>query len=72
MRGWLFVGAALSVMLLAFAGGGLPLTELLAVGRDSALAGGIRDGFVSGLSALDLFQLALALFVGLTFRRFFA
>jgi hypothetical protein len=72
MRGWLFGGAVFSVLLLAFAGGGLPLTELLAVGRDSALAGGVRDGFVSGLSALDLFQFALALFVGLTFRRFLA
>jgi hypothetical protein len=70
--GWLLVGAALCVLLLAVAGAGLPLDELLAVGRDSALAGEVRDGFVPGLSALDLFQLALALFVGLTFRRFLA
>lgn len=70
--GWLLVGAALCVLLLAAAVGGLPLTELLAVGRDAALAGEVRDGFVPGLSALDLFQLALALFVGLAFRRFLA
>ena len=70
--GWLLVGAALCVLLLAAASGGLPLDELLAVGRDSALADGIRKGFVPGLSALDLFQLALALFVGLAFRRLLA
>lgn len=69
---WLLVGAALCVLVLAVAMGGFPLNELLAVGRDSALAGGVRDGVVPGLSALDLFQLALALFVGMTFRRFLA
>ena len=66
------MGAALCVLVLVTAVGGLPLNELLAVGRDSALAGGGRDGVVPGLSALDLFQLALALFVGLAFRRFLA
>jgi hypothetical protein len=70
--GWLLVGAALCVLLLAAASGGLPIDELLAVGRDSALADGVREGFVPGLSALDLFQLALALFVGLAFRRLLA
>jgi hypothetical protein len=66
------VGAVLCVLVLVTAFGGLPLAELLTVGRDAALAGGVRDGFVPGLTALDLFQLALALFVGLAFRRFLA
>jgi hypothetical protein len=46
--------------------------ELLAVGRDAILPGGVPGGAVPGLSALDLFQLALALLVGLAFRRFLA
>lgn len=70
--GWLLVGAALCALVLVAVVGGLPLNELLSVGRDSALAGVVRAGFVPGLSALDLFQLALALFVGLAFRRFLA
>jgi len=53
-------------------GGGPPLNALLAVGRDTVLPGGVPGAVVPGLSALDLFQLALALIVGMVFRRFLA
>lgn len=66
----LLVVAALGGLFLAAAGGVL-LNELLAV-RDTILPGVARGGAIPGLSALDLFQLALALIVGLAFRRFLA
>jgi hypothetical protein len=69
VAGLLLVGAALT--LLVAAAGGAPLNELLAV-RDAILPGAVRSGAIPGLSALDLFQLALALIVGLAFRRFLA
>jgi hypothetical protein len=70
--GWLLVTAGLCMLLFALIGGVLPLSELFALGRDTVLPGGVPAGVVSGLSALDLFQLALALFVGLAFKRFLA
>lgn len=66
----LLVGGALALLVFA-AAGGAPLNELLAV-RDAILPGAVRSGAIPGLSALDLFQLALALTVGLAFRRFLA
>jgi hypothetical protein len=70
--GWLLVTAGLCMLLFALIGGVLPLGELFALGRDTVLPGGVPAGVVSGLSPLDLFQLALALFVGLAFKRFLA
>jgi hypothetical protein len=70
--GWLLVTAGLGMLLFALIGGSLPLGELLALGRDTVLPRGVPAGVVQGLSPLDLFQLALALFVGLAFRRFLA
>ena len=72
VAGWSLAGAALYALFLAGVGGGLPMSELLAVGRDAVLPGGVPGGAVPGLSALDLFQLALALLVGMAFRRFLA
>ena len=69
--GWALAGVAFCALLFAAVGGGLPLTDLFAVGRD-VVPRGVPAGVVPGLSALDLFQLALALFVGLAFRRFLA
>jgi hypothetical protein len=60
------------MVLFAATGGGLPLNDLFALGRDAVLPRGVPTGVVPGLSALDLFQLALALFVGLAFKRFLA
>ena len=68
--GWLLVMAGLGMLLFALIGGSLPLGELLALGRDTVLPRGVPAGMVQGLSPLDLFQLALALFVGLAFKRF--
>ena len=70
--GWLLVTAGLCMLLFALIGGSLPLGELLALGRDTVLPRGVPAGVVQGLSPLDLFQLALALFVGLAFKRFLA
>ena len=70
--GWWLAAAALCTLFLAGVGGGPPLNELLAVGRDTVLPGGVPGAAVPGLSALDLFQLALALIVGMVFRRFLA
>jgi len=70
--GWLLVMAGLGMLLFALIGGSLPLGELLALGRDTVLPRGVPAGVVQGLSPLDLFQLALALFVGLAFKRFLA
>jgi hypothetical protein len=70
--GWLLVTAGLCMLLFALIGGVVPLSELFALGRDTVLPGGVPAGVVSGLSPLDLFQLALALFVGLAFKRFLA
>ena len=70
VAGWSLAGAALYALFLAAVGGGLPMSELLAVGRDAVLPGGVPGE--AGLSALDLFQLALALLVGMAFRRFLA
>jgi len=70
VAGWSLAGAALYALFLAAVGG--PMSELLAVGRDAILPGGVPGGAVPGLSALDLFQLALALLVGMAFRRFLA
>ena len=70
VAGLLLVGAAFALLVVA-AAGGAPLNELLAV-RDAILPGAVRSGTIPGLSALDLFQLALALTVGLAFRRFLA
>jgi hypothetical protein len=70
--GWLLVTAGLGMLLFAAIGGGLPLNELFALGRGTLLPRGVPAGVVPGLSALDLFQLALALFVGLAFKRFLA
>ena len=70
--GWLLVMAGLGMLLFALIGGSLPLGELLALGRDTVLPRGVQAGVVQGLSPLDLFQLALALFVGLAFKRFLA
>ena len=70
VAGWSLASAALYALFLAAVGG--PMSELLAVGRDAILPGGVPGGAVPGLSALDLFQLALALLVGLAFRRFLA
>jgi hypothetical protein len=70
--GWLLVTAGLCMLLFALVGGVVPLSELFALGRDTVLPGGVPAGVVSGLSPLDLFQLALALFVGLAFKRFLA
>lgn len=50
------------------ASGGGTTTELLAVGTDVRTRGA-PGGAVPSPSALDLFQLALALAVGLVFRR---
>jgi hypothetical protein len=72
VAGWSLAGAALYALFLAAVGGGLPMSGLLAVGRDAVLPGGVPGGAVPGLSALDLFQLALALLVGMAFRRFLA
>ena len=69
--GWLLVMAGLGMLLFALIGS-LPLGELLALGRDTVLPRGVPAGAVQGLSPLDLFQLALALFVGLAFKRFLA
>jgi len=65
--GWLLVTAGLCMLLF---GGALPLSELFALGRDNVLPPDVPAGVVAGLSPLDLFQLALALFVGLAFKRF--
>ena len=70
--GWLLVTAGLGMLLFAAIGGGLPLNELFGLGRDTVLPRGVPAGVVPGLSALDLFQLALTLFVGLAFKRFLA
>ena len=70
--GWLLVMAGLGMLLFALIGGSVPLGELLALGRDTVLPRGVPAGVVQGLSPLDLFQLALALFVGLAFKRFLA
>jgi hypothetical protein len=70
--GWLLVAAGLCMLLFALIGGALPLGELIALGRDTVLPRGVPAGVVQGLSPLDLFQLALALFVGLAFKRFLA
>ena len=70
--GWLLVMAGLGMLLFALIGASLPLGELLALGRDTVLPRGVPAGVVQGLSPLDLFQLALALFVGLAFKRFLA
>jgi hypothetical protein len=70
--GWLLVTVGLCMVLFAATGGGLPLNDLFALGRDAVLPRGVPTGVVPGLSALDLFQLALALFVGLAFKRFLA
>jgi len=70
VAGWSLAGAALYALFLAAVGGGLPMSEFLAVGRDALLPGVVPGGAVPGLSALDLFQLALALLVGMAFRRF--
>jgi hypothetical protein len=69
--GWLLVMVGLGMLLFALIGS-LPLGELLALGRDTVLPRGVPAGVVQGLSPLDLFQLALALFVGLAFKRFLA
>ena len=61
VAGWSLAGAALYALFLAAVGGGLPMSEFLAVGRDALLPGVVPGGAVPGLSALDLFQLALAL-----------
>jgi len=68
--GWLLVTAGLCMLLFALIGGALPLSELFALGRDTVLPPDVPAGVVAGLSPLDLFQLALALFVGLAFKRF--
>jgi len=68
--GWLLVTAGLCMLLFALIGGSLPLSELFALGRDTVLPPDVPAGVVAGLSPLDLFQLALALFVGLAFKRF--
>jgi hypothetical protein len=70
--GWLLVAAGLCMLLFAVIGGALPLGELFALGRDTVLPRGVPAGVLPGLSPLDLFQLALALFVGLAFKRFLA
>jgi hypothetical protein len=70
--GWLLVTAGLCMLLFALIGGALPLSELFALGQDTVLPLGVPAGVVAGLSPLDLFQLALALFVGLAFKRFLA
>ena len=70
--GWMLVTAGLCMLLFALIGDGLSLSELVALGRDTVLPRGVPAGVVQGLSPLDLFQLALALFVGLAFKRFLA
>jgi hypothetical protein len=70
--GWMLVTAGLCMLLFALIGDGLSLNELVALGRDTVLPRGVPAGVVQGLSPLDLFQLALALFVGLAFKRFLA
>lgn len=70
--GWMLVTAGLCLLLVAVIGGEFPLNELLALGRDTLLARGVPAGVMPGLSPLDLFQLALALLVGLAFKRFLA
>ena len=68
--GWLLVTSGLCMLLFALIGGALPLGELFALGRDTVLSHDVPAGVMPGLSPLDLFQLALALFVGLAFKRF--
>ena len=68
--GWLLVTSGLCMLLVALIAGALPLGELFALSRDTVLPHDVPAGVVSGLSPLDLFQLALALFVGLAFKRF--
>jgi hypothetical protein len=68
--GWLLVTSGLCLLLFALIGGALPLSELFALVLDTVLPHEVPAGVVSGLSPLDLFQLALALFVGLAFKRF--
>jgi hypothetical protein len=70
--GWMLVTAGLCMLLFALIGDGLSLNELVALGQDTVLPRGVPAGVVQGLSPLDLFQLALALFVGLAFKRFLA
>ena len=50
-------------------GGGLPTSELLAIGTDPVPPAGAPEGAAPEPLALDLFQLALALMVGLAYLR---
>jgi hypothetical protein len=69
VAGWLLV-ALFGTVCLAAVGHAL-LSELMAA-RDAMLPGVARGGLIPGLTPLDLFQLALALLVGMAFRRFLA